>query len=516
MRKVLLLLVTCCMVGISFANAQTYQMTRRISSTDMRELLEDMKELFYTGASISFNITTNDAIRSFDERADAEPYDPKYFAKQSAFIKADAANPAPYNNLGNYYNFLGKTDSAAIFFQKALDRMTLKYFNNDSARYLSFRGLMKYNLGTVNAIEDMERAAILNPQDSLVANFYPLFLMNNKEFAKLRDLTTRMLDADNDYPVAGYIMLLMGELMRDYIPKATEAGGNDSLRKVYEAIPYDKLLDYSLINKYTNKFSNDKAVKNARYMADIMALMIKMTFQEIDFTDLKFSFLKVEQERLAALENIFLSKETMNEINPYTRNKVLGFIYFMQGKNDKAIASFNESVKAFPASKADNIFNATEVYDAILGIHFMAKDEVKFKEMLLRKINAKPLGKDNPQDYYLMAQQAYRADDNKAAQQWVSKALELDSSNFDALRLKAHLGYLDRDEALQIYADRASRNLQTVDQQYKLVMQFTIYYILNGDATSAYNNIAEIRKTEGGDCKLCDKLQEKYITIIPK
>jgi hypothetical protein len=82
--------------------------------------------------------------------------------------------------------------------------------------------------------------------------------------------------------------------------------------------------------------------------------------------------------------------------------------------------------------------------------------------------------------------------------------------------LKAHLGYLDRDESLQIYADRASRNLQTVDQQYKLVMQFAIYYILSGDATAAYSNIAEIRKTEGGDCKLCDKLQEKYITIIPK
>jgi hypothetical protein len=518
MRKRLWLLVVFVITAFHLAHTQTYKLTRRISATEMRELLEDIKELFQNGTNLSLSITSSDPVKSFDDMYSEEPFDDKYFTKQKNYLKADSLNPAAFNNLAQYYLFNGKKDSAAFFFRKSMDHLALKYFANDSARYLSFRALLKMNLNMDNSMADLERAIEINPNDSAARVFYPFILLTGREFDKLKAVTIRMLDNPDKYPEIGYVMLMSGQILSDFYAKAEKIATDEKLRAQLAATDYNKLFDFTLIDKYATKFKSNTAIRNARYLADMFALSVKLTFfKDMDKPNPVFAYPPADKNQLLVLENKFLSKEMTKELNPYTRNKALGFIYFMKQQNDKAIYYLNEAIKVFPPGKRAGSFNPGEIYELLMSMYFLNKNDSGYRKVLMEKINAEPSGRKDAQDHFLLAQYYFSNNDIKKTQEWTTKALQIDSTNIDALRMQVHLDYLDRNESLQSYADRAARNLQTNEQQYNLVMQFAIYYLLNGDAEAAYNNLEAARKSlEGQSCGLCEKLVEKYITVIPK
>lgn len=517
MRKRLLLLVISVAGFVQLhAQTETATMKKRATVDDMRELLGDIKDLFGDGTSFSFTITTSDPVRTFEEMPSFEPYDEKYLQKQRAFWHADTSNPVAENNIATYYTFIEKNDSALFYFNRAFSHLSMKYFPDDSAGYLSFRGVLKMNLGMENAIGDLDRALKINPNDSLAAIMYPFFLISNREFEKLAAIGASQLNAAGKNPYIPFVFLATGRLMADFFPKSLEAS-NDKIRAKYAAMDYDKLFNTPALDKYMEKYKSNIEMRNTRYMADIFALALKMLF----FTDMDkpkpvFAYTQRDKERLLFLEKKFSSPEMEKEINPYSRHKVLGFIYFMLQQKEKSIAHFNEAIKVFPLSKRNNFFDPGEAYDAIIAIYDLEKSNNDLRESLLTKIKAEPLGKKNSIDYSNLAQHYFLVNDNQKAREWALKAREINPYNADAIRLLTHLSYLDQDQDLQPYMEEAAMVIQNgnVDQQYAFLLQIATYYVLNGSAPQAYNNINMAKQLVGSKgCELCDKLMDKFLTI---
>jgi tetratricopeptide (TPR) repeat protein len=508
---VLLLLPVCAMTY-----GQTYQMKTPFDIKQKMEILNLAKEVFDINANLSYNISTHDPVANFSGLADQEPYDVNYFQKQKKLWEADSLNPICANNLGNYYNFHEKYDSAALFFRKSIDKLNIKYFNNDSAFYLSMRGMLKLNLGRENPIADFDQALKINTNDSIARLFYPLLLMNNQDFKKATEVCIRMLEDPKADPVFPYVMLITSELGGSFATKIQEANADEKIRASYANTDYDKLLNFALIDKYAEKYKTNNEVRSTRYMADIFALTVKLAFfQEVNKPESVFPYTVNEKARLAFLEKTFLVPAMRNELNPYTLNKCLGFVYFMQQQKDKAIVVFKEAIKAFPESKKWQYFNPAEMYDALSAVYFINKDTARFVQILIDKIAAEPGGKKEVNDYFFVAEHYLRADDLKKAEEWANKGVEVNANNFDILRLLAHLNFLNgKSDLVQSYADKAIKLAQTNQQQYNLALQFAFYQLFNGDATSAHNNIEIARKAiEGQTCEICDRVVAKYIVI---
>jgi len=499
---------------VSAAIAQTYSMKTKVSSTETMELLEDVKKLFDASVSFSFTISTYDAERSFDDMNKTEPYDDNYLGKYQALLKTDTTDALTLNSLGNYYNFTGQSDLAQFYFNRAISHLSLKHCNNDSAQYYSLRGTMKLNLGMESAIEDMERAIIINPDDSIAGAFYPLLLINKRDFKKASACCARMLDKPGPYPHIPYVFLLSSELLSSFFQRAAEAG-DDKLRQQYADTDFNALFDFSVVDKYAARFKENVQLQNVRMLADIFALSAKLVFfTGLDKPDPVFGYTTAEKNRLAELEKKFSSPEMASSLNPYTRLRALAFIYFMLQQNVKAVATFNEAIRIFPPDKRNEYFNLADTYDGMISIHYLVRDSAAERKTLEKKIAVMPLGKIDPNDYYRMAVHYFIAGDMRTAKIWADKAHQSDPNHFNTLRLLSHLSYLDASPAVETYAQAASKNIRTNDDQYNLVMQFAIYQLITGDATAAYGNIAIGRQSlEGASCELCDKLLNKYILI---
>jgi tetratricopeptide (TPR) repeat protein len=520
-KKLLLLVVFMAAVAQLRAQPGSVTMKKRATVDDMRELLEEMKQFFQGGGNLSFSITTADPVRSYADIPASEQYDEKYLQQQRAFLQADTSNPVAANNIANYYVFVEKNDSAFYYYNRASDHLDIKYFSNDSARYLSFRGVLKMNLGAENAIGDLDRALKLNPMDSLAIAMYPLFLIENRQFEKLVTMATQALDKPGTYayPYIPFVFLVSGRLLSDYFPKAEQAN-DEKLRAKYAAMDYDKLFNMSLIDKYATKYATNTEIRNARDMTDVYALALKMLFfTDMDKPDPVFAYTARDKERLRALEKKFSSPAMEKDINPYSRNKVLGFIFFMLQQKEKSIAHFNEAIRVFPVDKRSRFFDPGEAYDAIIAIHDLGKADSSYRQAILAKIKAEPLGKKNSTDYNMLAQHYFIKNEMKNAREWAMKAKEINPYNAAAWRLLTHLSYLDQDENLQSHIEQAAIVIENADpdNQYSFLMQVAIYYLLNGSASQAYNNINMAKQVLGSQpCKLCDKLLGKYITVNSK
>lgn len=494
--------------------AQNVTLKSRITSTETMELLKKVDGLFDYSAELTFNISTYDPLRSLDDISNTEAYDQAYLARQKKLLVEDTANSILLNNIGNYYNFFGRYDSAASFFSRSLAHLSPKQFSNDSAAFLSFRGTLKMNLGVENAIADIEQALKINPNDSTAMGIYPLFLINNREFAKAGAACARMLDNSKENPHIPYVFLLSSELFGGLLQKAAEAG-DEKTRAKYRATDYNKLLDMTQTEKYATKFKADQRMQNARDLADIFVLTMKVIFFDgIDKPNPVFQYTAADKARLAELEKHFSSPEMETRINPYTRHKALGFVYLLQQQDARAADELRLAIQSLPKEKSNEYFNTGDSYDALLTSFYIRRDTVSERKMLEEKINKEPLGKPYANDRFRMAHHYFLMGDYRQAKAWTEKALQADSSHFNTLRLMAHLLYMDANPSVDYFANKAAQFAQTTTDQYNLVMQFAIYQLINGDAVNAYNNIETGRKsTEGEPCPLCDELISKYLEV---
>lgn len=513
MLKHLLLGFCFFLPGLTVLYAQTWQVKQPFSIKEKMEVLAETSELFSISATITYQLSTQDPIADFSKMPDPEKYDISYLHKHKKAWEADSVNPVHSMNLGNYYNFQGEFDSAGLFFRKALDKLDIKYFDNDSAFYLSVRGNLKLNLGMEDPLTDFERAIHINSGDSIARAMLPLLLINNREFKRAADACVLMLDNPSADPVFPYVMLISSELSAAITNKMQT---DEKTKIIYRNTDYNKLVDLSLVDKYAARFNNNIAIRNARYMADLFSLTLKMAFfDNIDNPDSLFAYTVNDRNRLVALEKIFTSAGMRKELNPYSRNKSLGFIYFLQQQKDKAVSSFKEAIKVFPPAKISQFLSPAEIYDALSSMYLLYKDTSGFTTTILDKIKAEPAGKKEAGDYFLLANLYFNTGDLKKAEEWATKGFEANAWHFDNLRLLAHLNFLNgKSDRTEAYANQAVKLVQTTEQQINILLQFAIYQLFNGDANSAYGNMEIVKKTMGEQpCELCERL-EKYIEKV--
>ncbi len=495
--------------------AQKYEMKIPVSATERAELLKMEKELFLIHPEFNYNISTSDALKSFDGIASTVQYTKAYLRTCDSLLLTDSINPIYLNNIANYYNFHKQTTLAADYFNSSYKHLKISYFNNDSAFYLSNRGVLKLNLGMENAIDDIERALKIDPTDTFALAFYPFFLISRGEFKKATELAVNALEKGSNNPSFPYTILIMSKAFGDLMEKITEVDSNKAKKAFYAQLEYNQIVDFTLIDKYFDKYKKYPAIRYERYMADICVIILKLVFQDNGDNDtLIFNYSTLEIAKLKELEKHFLDRNTKKELNGYAINKNLGYIYFMLHQWNQSILYFNRANEAFPVAHRFEQFNNAEIYNALLCIYHYNHDTASYRKTLQRKIQTEPEGRKYYKDYYTLALHYLLTDQPIKSKQSALIAKSLNQTDFDVLRLLAHLNYIEGNNTqTEAYAKLAGNNMQQNSQNYELCLQFAIYHLMAGNAAPAYQNIEAARVAlEGEACPLCDKLLEKYIT----
>ena len=99
------------------------------------------------------------------------------------------------------------------------------------------------------------------------------------------------------------------------------------------------------------------------------------------------------------------------------------------------------------------------------------------------------------------------------AEEYCRKAKALNSYNFEALRLLAHINFIKGSFFLaQFYFEDALKNVRNAHENYNILMQLAIYQIYHGDTENAYSNIEQAKRINGkSKCQLCENLIQDYI-----
>ncbi len=505
------------------------QPTVRLKKQPSLELHQELKEListelFRSKVPLAYAISGKETICELDSMPDMQVYKEDFIEDQLGQIRADPSNYKLYTEMGAYYKQHNRPVEALHYFQQAYQRLDLLKFESDTAKYYFERALLKVELGDSTSFQDFERSLQLNPHslsDIYVALDYLYGLMMTGEHGKLRMLAERYFEKGGKEVASVYFVYMFSHLsvgVSQLLETITTVDFQklENTRAEYLAMPYDKLFDYSHIDKYARLFPLDTTVQLVRNLADVLGLYAKLFLYE-DTLMLTPVFMVQEQERLLELERIFSpgSEYCMDE---YSRLKQLGVVKWMQGKPDTAIVLFEQAITVFPEGKRDQVFNPEAAYNLLEVLHYLRKDYPAQEAVIKRKIAAAPYGAST-EDLIVLAKLALRDNRLSEAMSRVEKVRETDPDNFEALALLSHLYFLSQNYSLsQFYLEEAGNFYRDYNDVYGLLLQITLYQIAAGNAAQAYDHLNKARTVREMENKnrpalLCDEIEEKYLIL---
>jgi hypothetical protein len=514
MKKVLFILLLICSNQLLFS--QTYKYTKQFTQEDKKQFLGLTKEVFKLNSFFSAGISDSDTEMSISDIKDQLQYDKSYLEKIKAALKKDSLNPYYLNDMAMYHEANQDMVSAKRYFQKAMKNLpNLFKTKKDSARFYSLRGVLKIHLQEKDAVADIEKAFKVNPLDSLANAFYPIFLIGERRYADAKQFSMKKLDADQ-LPKQYYVMLYMSYFGEIQTLLMDEAQKGTNRKKEYDA-----LVDYSLLDTYAEKYKDNIQIRNARNIIEVSALFFKMALFELDKDKSGFvlNFSEREKKKISALITFFTDATEKGMINPFTGNKSLALLYYMQNKPDMVAQCAKKAIAILPFNKQTVNFNNTDSYSLILNVYSAQKAYAEYQKVIEEKIEKGYDKSGLATDYLDMAiLNLYRNDVTKA-EEWCRKSKALNADKFECLRLLSHIYFLNDNLSLsQYYGESAARKITSQDESSRLSLQFAIYMIANGDQTTAktaYDNIVEAKKALDGDCRLCDDLLAKFIKVSP-
>lgn len=505
------------------------------SPPDENSALMDLaKILFLPEKEFSFNISTKYTKQSYAEIEAIKVKDENYLNGLLGELKKDSLNPFYLNEVADYYTEVNQSKLAKQYYSRAYENLNTKFripikdMSRDSASYYSFRGLLKTKLGDPTALSDFEKAVQLKPTDSTSLLVYP-FLLIGKGKLKEADSYIKSLNANSECATIPYILLIMNEIMfKD--PELLKLKDKDSASKSFRETSYESIFDFNILDHYASKCKEHQEIQNARLMADIFGLFVKLALcgvpdnSEItNYNDFKYQKLKhietslwnfndYEMNKLHAIIEKLALLETDKKLNDYSLFKCYGFIYFMLRDWEKAIFYFNKAIKVFPTEKRSKDFNLNECYGTLGVIYLQKSDTLNFRKVIQEKIANESDIKNTLDDQMKLANDYFLNGDRDKAEGYCKKVREINPDHLDALRLLAHINFLKGSKLTSMFQlDRARRYVKSNTDAYNLLMQYAIYQIYNGDIKTAKGNIEKAREINGGgDCALCDKLLADY------
>ena len=497
-----------------YLSGQSNENTSKLSSEEKYKLIELVDELLYKVPAIAFTLGSNDFKRSFADMSEEKKYDKTDLNDLLETLNKDKLNPLALYSLGCYYSNTNNPVLANSYYQKSYDNLNIKFFENDSAAYYSVRAILKNTLGIPNALNDLERSIEINPNDSLSMNIYPSILMSSRNFQKAREVLVNALETKpKDAPFL-YVSLLSAELMSRIPYSIEKENGIENYNKKYRSKNYDEMIDFTLLDKYANMYSDNLEIVNGRMMIDITFLFIKMGLFEKPFD---FNYNMFELNKMEEIINKLSEASSQKSINEFSINRCLGYVYFMRKEWGKSLEYLNRAIDIAPLDKKSIGFESNECYDVIMTIYRHTSDTLNYRKTIRKKMDLEPNIEDTVDELILLAFDYFSNGRMKEAGAYCDKAMLIDSNNFDALRLKSHINFLEGNYLLsQFYWQNAGNFIRNQDDDYNLSMQIAIYQIYKGDIEMAQSLIELVKQVKGKDnCPLCDQLIEEYCKVEP-
>lgn len=497
--------------------SQTYTFKKKFNSDDRIEFLGLTKEIFEINKNISYNVGNYDTAQF--EQIKPVQYNDDYLKKIQTELAKDSLNAITLSNFANYYSNTGNGSLAKIYFTKSLKNWSLKAkTKKDSAFYYSFKGILEMNLEKENAIEDIEKALEINPKDSIALNFYPIFLIQKKEFSKAKKVcSTALEDPKNENPEIAYLFFSLGVIFENMEKVFDESKKIENRKK-----SYTELFDYKSIENASALHQKNQRILYLKKMMDILGLTVKMlTFETTPDNNVIRDYDKFEIKKINQLKLDFQELLIKKKINPYSANKSLAMLYFFANENEKAIEHAKKAITIFPDSKRTSYFNSDEVYELLQTLYLTKKDDINFEKTLKEKIEKTSKHQKSINDYTNMAYLYLYKNDFEEAENWCNKAREIDPDNFKALSLLAHLKMMKNglESGIgQFYLGQSSKQIKDESDNFNLSIQAATYMILygnNANAKSAYDNIEACKKLVPKKTGFCDELINSYIQINP-
>lgn len=481
-----------------------------LTTQEKDKLNEYAKSLFEKGPSIVFNLSSYDLKQSFEDIPDAINYDESNLKNLLDTLHKDQSNPISFNRIAEYYAKTDRPVLAQSYYQKAYENLDIKFFDNDSAAYYSRSAVLKNQLGEPDALEDLKRSLAINPNDSLSIYVYPLILISSGEFFKAKEVISNALEAGSKNVSHPYLLLTSAAINEISENIISLENYKVDYKKTYRSKNFDEIIDYTLLDKYAAIHANNIEIVNARNMADIQGLIFKMIFIEpSDDNMINFDYTPYDLNKIESTISKLSITQTINEFSLF---KCLGYLCFMQEEWGKSLDYFNKAIEVFPVGKKGSEFNSTDCYDAIINIYKQNSDTLNYRRAIRRKIDYEPERNNSVEDLMLLAFDYFQAGRITEADDICKEVMLLDSNNFDVLRLKSHLNFLNGSHQMsQFYLENAAKNIRNANDDYNLSMQYAIYSIIRGDIAGAKSIIGIIKERRGDNkCPLCDKLIEEY------
>jgi tetratricopeptide (TPR) repeat protein len=380
--------------------------------------------------------------------------------------------------------------------------------------------MLKINLEYKNATQDFEKSLSINPFDSLALVFYPIYLFSQGQLPEAMNVCKRSLEYKNFTNVFAYFYLSTFAILERALEIQKEIKSEENIAKEYRKMDCMQMFDFTLIDKYHEKLGSGSEISKVRVQADIFALFFKMILLlEKDKKELSFDYTQNDLKKMTEIELWLLKASEKNQIDHYSLNKNLGFIYFLQNKHDKAIEYLSRGMDMI-----ESYGNFTEddknPYTLLLTLYHYKNDTALYRTTIERKVKIDTDNKRLVIDFRNLAFYHFQKGNYETTAKWIEKAKGKDSDDFESMRLSAHLFYLDGMKLMtEFYGRELSRHISNPGQAYHLFLQFAVYNLIDGDAGKAYETVSLARKAyleshpRFTQCALCDKLVDNYIKI---
>ena len=495
-----------------YLSGQSNENTSKLSSEEKYKLIELVDELLYKVPPIEFNLSSNDFKRSFADMSEEKKYDKTDLNDLLETLNKDKLNPLALYSLGDYYSNINNPVLANSYYQKSYDNLNIKFFENDSAAYYSVRAILKNTLGVPNALDDLDRSIALNPNDSLSMNIYPTILMSSRNFQKAREVLVSALETKPKNAPLLYLSLFGAEFMSSIPNTIEKENGIENYNEKYRSKNYNEMIDFTLLDKYARVYQGNPEIANGRMMIDIYLLFFKMTLFEKPYD---FNYNTFELNKMEEIINKLSDASSQKSMNEFSINRCLGYVYFMLRDWSKSLEYFNRAIDIAPLDKESIGSMSNTCYDAIMTIYKHTSDTLNYRKTIRKKIDLEPNIEDTVDELMLLAFDYFISGKMKEAGAYCDKAMLIDSNNFDALRFKSHINFLEGNYLLsQFYWQNAGNFIRNQYDDYNLSMQIAIYQIYNGDIEMAQSIIELVKQVKGKDnCPLCDQLIEEYCNV---
>lgn len=367
MKNLILSLLLLFCMPVSFAQKKNTQPSR--PNDEVMKLYYDYMHT-YDFTQFIINISLKSFWVDLSQLEDSKSPTPDNLDSLLEALKEDKENPILLNQIAETFKASGDIESMHEFYIETYKNLDVKYFEGDSARFYSFRAVLKTNIGGMDSSADFDKALEYNPNDETALLFYPMTLIFNDDFSFSSKKLIELMALSDDKNLF-YFFIRWNEMVAA-IKKMNEEGQKNKI--TYD---FTKRTFESIRNK-----SVDIENKGLKQVIDDQMDLYKLFYLWSYFHDLKMNKQKIDKQNYKEFkklvnENIQRTNNNMKsgEMNQFLYNKTLGYNYFFLDDFKKSKAHLEKALSHFPKSKRDKEFNENDIYHVLLCIASMSKEE---------------------------------------------------------------------------------------------------------------------------------------------